>query len=555
MSLIRCVSLVVIVSLSVAGCANRVDDEPGFVQRQWTEQLQELGIYPTYPPREQVYVGDVYLFPYSPRSAQEIQEQFAEQLLTYSRFVGTVPISGGTDDSIVAQFLQSRPDFPASTDGLAGPAGNNPEDAKPREQPVSNSGNIFTRPNPGERLGMAGFPGFFSITYDQFDFGLFAPLQQVSVALGISQANTDRVTVSVPFAESYGVPMPLIWPLVVREDNRLNPQIFGEELAARIEPEMERRPICWPGDDYPDPTASNLLPMPLLPTFAAGQPELWSTELRPMSAYFAILTEVYYARSIDVTTRATEAFAADLRAALAAPTSFTIIPISDAPTTDSAEAVQVEDGDSAVITENSIILNRARETVNSLGSDRPGLVTNVVAISAAGVTLQQTFARPVAIGWRGFVIEVDLTTLCVKNIPVSSTGPYQALEFRRTISEDRPPTAVSEPVAPTNTVLETPSEQTEPAVIGDQTGQPVAGTGTVLEPLQCPIDGEISFFSVPIPLNDEYTVTDVGSGFSSEYRYSELDERQQTFCDCAPRGPTYVWACDPVLRIELVRSN
>lgn len=414
------------VSIAFTGCASRVDNEPGFVQRQWSAQMQELGIFPTFPPREQMYVGDVYLFPLTFRNV-DFSEDLRTQQLSYSRLVGTLPIGGGTSDSIVAAFQTSRPDFPASGTSFQqqAAASGNPADANPRPQPATSDVNIFANPNAGNRLGMAGFPGFLTVTYDQFDFGAFAPLQQISIALGISQANTDTVTVSIPFAESYGVPMSYLWPFAVRDDGRLNPEMFGSEMARRINQQLDESQSCVQATSEPRAGQAAVLPLPLLGTFAATPFALQNLDQRPMlSALFAVLSEVFYARSIDVSTRATSAFAADLQAALAAPTQYTIIPTSSAPDTGTSQEIQVQSGESAVVTESSIILTRARETAASLDRTQPGITTNVVSVTGAGVTLRQTFDRPVAIGWRGFIVEVDLRSLCVRNVPVESLGPY-----------------------------------------------------------------------------------------------------------------------------------
>lgn len=42
--------------------------DKGYVQREWSKSLRELGIVPIFPPREDVYVGDIYAYPYDPDS-------------------------------------------------------------------------------------------------------------------------------------------------------------------------------------------------------------------------------------------------------------------------------------------------------------------------------------------------------------------------------------------------------------------------------------------------------------------------------------------------------
>lgn len=45
--------------LGGAGCSIA----PGHVQREWSASMRELGVFPLYPPREDVFIGDVFLTP------------------------------------------------------------------------------------------------------------------------------------------------------------------------------------------------------------------------------------------------------------------------------------------------------------------------------------------------------------------------------------------------------------------------------------------------------------------------------------------------------------
>ena len=51
--------LVTACALALCGCASPV--KSGFVADQWTSNMLELGIYPIFPPREDIYVGDVFV--------------------------------------------------------------------------------------------------------------------------------------------------------------------------------------------------------------------------------------------------------------------------------------------------------------------------------------------------------------------------------------------------------------------------------------------------------------------------------------------------------------
>lgn len=55
-------ALLLVLSAGTSGCAS----DRGYVQRQWSGTFRELGIVPIFPPREDVYVGDVYATSYDP---------------------------------------------------------------------------------------------------------------------------------------------------------------------------------------------------------------------------------------------------------------------------------------------------------------------------------------------------------------------------------------------------------------------------------------------------------------------------------------------------------
>src|SRR5215471_10553526 len=41
-------------------------DSHGHVYRDWSKRMSEMGIFPVYPPREDIVVGDVYALPLHP---------------------------------------------------------------------------------------------------------------------------------------------------------------------------------------------------------------------------------------------------------------------------------------------------------------------------------------------------------------------------------------------------------------------------------------------------------------------------------------------------------
>src|SRR5712691_1528623 len=54
-----------LVGLILSGCASN-KSKYGSVYREWSSRMSEMGIFPVYPPREDIVVGDVYALPLHP---------------------------------------------------------------------------------------------------------------------------------------------------------------------------------------------------------------------------------------------------------------------------------------------------------------------------------------------------------------------------------------------------------------------------------------------------------------------------------------------------------
>ena len=91
----------------VTGCVH--DNQ---AQVQWTKTLRQLGIAPTYPPREDVFVGDIYLSSYNPNS-KKTQRKFEHGDLS----IGIEPRWSHVDlQKILESAYDSRYEFPATPD-------------------------------------------------------------------------------------------------------------------------------------------------------------------------------------------------------------------------------------------------------------------------------------------------------------------------------------------------------------------------------------------------------------------------------------------------------
>lgn len=63
----KLLALSIILSVNLGSCTSD-PIKPFEVQQRWSKNMRQLGIVPVFPPREDFFVGDVYLTSYDPDS-------------------------------------------------------------------------------------------------------------------------------------------------------------------------------------------------------------------------------------------------------------------------------------------------------------------------------------------------------------------------------------------------------------------------------------------------------------------------------------------------------
>jgi hypothetical protein len=225
------------------------------------------------------------------------------------------------------------------------------------------------------RLRLVGFPEFASVSFTQGDLSALIPIEAFSLGLNVSSTNVSRISVKVPAAESYGLPV----------------SVFQSELATFVDEE-------WRLD------CDLLSAMKFQTSYKGGS----------ATAYLRVVTEVFYARAIDVSVFSASAFG--VRAQLAAlgaqataqgggmaPPPMSSAPINSGVTGSPTGADML-----------SGIQARLGTTLSV-----PGGSVQLVSYNERSVGLRRVFDRPVAIGFRGLLLTVNLET---GTVSVSPTG-------------------------------------------------------------------------------------------------------------------------------------
>lgn len=353
-------------ALGLSGCGTVGD---GFVTREWSKKMRELGIYPLFPPREDVYVGDVYVI-----DAVEVDRS--------ARSKEFVPIGNLLLKIDLLTALKGhyggRQDFPA-TGGSPGANG------------------IFEPPATQMRLKTVAFPNFLRVTATGADVAALVPIDAFSVKAGIGINSVKSASITVASAESYGVPWSIIGAALGASNAPYSLPPFAD---AASEPARRMTALLktTPGSVVSDGKADRLVDV-------------------------TVISEVFYARTFDVTMHMSSDAALSAVANLAAATD-TGKTASTAAKTASVAASQAAGATPAnaiavaaeartaadIAGAEAAKLTEVLDRVRSQTPQAPG-VTAGLSISATGdVGLRRTYDRPIAIGFRGARYRVNLST-------------------------------------------------------------------------------------------------------------------------------------------------
>lgn len=308
------------------------------MNREWNRTLLQMGIHPVHPPREDVQVGDIYLHQRGVRATPFDQGQ----VFPLELWVANVDV--GQD---VWEFYATRAHFPDSTTGT--------ETSSTVSAVARAEGDTF-RSGDNPRLRQVVFPEFSSMTLRGDELQWLVPVEVLSIAAGSISPDKYRVTLKIPVVESYGLPMSRLLDHIVEADDASGDSLrlksgIGLSLPHlrafyREQSVWDRRVLGSAGDD---PTVG-----------------------------FEVISEVYYARAIDISVSRNWDFGQTSGSTVAETTNL------------------VEE------------LNKRLDVI--LRQTTPGTSVRVLGANASSVVLRRSFQRPIAIGFRSFVLSVNSNT-------------------------------------------------------------------------------------------------------------------------------------------------
>jgi hypothetical protein len=202
------------------GCSTAY--QPGVVAKDWSCKMRELQIQPLFPPREDVQVGDIYLLPIpkNPTDGIDCGSRTVAGMSLPSMTQGFEPISIfwgslSVEDEVRAHYAK-RLDLPKTQAGQLTLGADGKVSMSGYSTPEAQSGivrsNKENRDSPAAftRLRVVGFPDFMAVKVSNTDVGAILPVLGMPMELGIGADAVESAVISVPVAESYGLPAPII---------------------------------------------------------------------------------------------------------------------------------------------------------------------------------------------------------------------------------------------------------------------------------------------------------------------------------------------------------
>lgn len=348
--------------LALAGCAA---PGPGYVVRDWSANLRELGIYPLFPPQENVCAGDVYVSPAPETDSDEVVDP--DGFVPIGNLFASVPYGAALD---VHYGGRGRlPTTPASgvatEDTQGGGCGANPQNSL---------------------LRLVAFPLFVRAQITANQLGAYVPADAYTARLGAGASMARGASVSVSSGEAYGLPL--------------------ETGLAAFTQRFNIRKGALPPET-----------LELLHLARQGQPGASKSHVM-----LTLVNEVYYARVFDVSLyRASKAgldsvIAPATAGALQEPAASAPLPAAAVPVKPAASSAREAVQDTASGGE------AGWTTLPSRSS--PGVNVQVISTASGDVALRATYNRPIAIGYRGMRWRVSLTDGQILPAPPPSGANY-----------------------------------------------------------------------------------------------------------------------------------
>jgi hypothetical protein len=334
---------------TLAACTSMLKEPPGIT---YAESVKQLGIYPVYPPREDLQVGDIY--------GVEVNQKLAPARLR-TVFVDSVDLTKQIKDYLARRYTFADTAAAGSNTNIHGISNELP----------SQSDKLSAQPELFDRGSLKTLPitAFPTIEVDSgIDVNFAAGSSTIGAFFGFGAAKTIKMTLSYGRVTSYSVPIPVAldalqsyckWP-----ETAAAPQNCKSEYLAFYM--NEKYQLGTEGKD----SVRNAVPL--------------------------MVSKVYLARAISYTFNDRT-----LAAAAAAVTNTDTSTSAVAPTVNgNLLASAVSNSDSEMVTALAAFQTALNQSVTPKANEE-GATISISGFTKNSVTFQEIFQRPVVIGYEG----------------------------------------------------------------------------------------------------------------------------------------------------------
>lgn len=201
------------------GCSREF--KRGMVYKEWTTAMSEEGIFPVFPPREDVQAGDIWLLPMHPYETKSIEKigGLGKTGIWVTNILYEELRTKGTSTT-ASDFYKNRFSFPSTTEAIKNAI--TKDEAHLADVPImpvaTSDQDVFTAGDCG-RLRQVAFPEFTVTNITQANLNALVPIEYLNVALGFSFNKIGEVSLKIPSAESYCIPIKILTEDFFRADS------------------------------------------------------------------------------------------------------------------------------------------------------------------------------------------------------------------------------------------------------------------------------------------------------------------------------------------------
>lgn len=340
--------------LALTACSQMFKEPPGIV---YAESVRQLGIYPVYPPREDLQVGDIYGVEFDPKADKsrlrnvyidsiDLTQQIRDYLKGRYTFGTTAAIAATTATTINGVSGQ----ITAQTDAPSG-------------------GQLFDSPAM-QNLPITGFPAIE--VNSGLSLALAAGSASIGSAFGFGSTQTLKMRLNYGMVTSYTVPVP-----VAEEELRL--YCNAEELTGGGN--------CDEGN---------------LTRYMNQKYQLGSSGSGTVKrALVLMVSKVYLARAISYTFNDRSLAAAAASVVDREQNKQAVAPTINGSLLTSAMAKD----DVEMVNALAAFQTALNSSVSTAATNAEGATVNLASFTENSVTFEQIFQRPVVIGYEGVIRE------------------------------------------------------------------------------------------------------------------------------------------------------